>query len=112
MRDTGALAHLAGQVDAVVANPPYVPAATPVSPEVRADPAEAVFGGDDGLDLVPDVAAAAARLLRPGGILALEHDDSHGERVPALLAADPSWTAVAGRPDLAGRPRYAVATRR
>ncbi len=112
VRDLAALAPLAGRADAVVANPPYVPAATPVSPEVLADPAEAVFAGADGLGLIPEVVVAAARVLRPGGLLALEHDDSHGATVPALLESGGAWAAVAGHRDLTGRPRYAVATRR
>ena len=46
-------------------------------PEVHADPHGAVFAGPDGLDVIRPVAALAHRLLRPGGAVALEHDDSH-----------------------------------
>ena len=60
MRDPALLAELRGTVDVVVSNPPYVPATTPVDPEVPADPAEAVFAGADGLDADPDD-------HRPGG---------------------------------------------
>ena len=56
------------------------PVGTPVAPEVRADPPEAVFAGPDGLGLVPAVLARAAALLRPGGRLAVEHDETHGRR--------------------------------
>jgi release factor glutamine methyltransferase len=111
VRDAGLLADLRGGVDAVVANPPYVPAGTPVDPEVRADPPEAVFAGADGMALVPHVAARAADLLRPGGVLAVEHDATQGAAVPALLAADGRWRAIAGHRDLAGRPRYCTAVR-
>ncbi|MDT4892055.1 MAG: release factor glutamine methyltransferase [Pseudonocardiales bacterium] len=110
--DPGLLGELAGRADAVVSNPPYVPLATPVEPEVRADPAEAVFAGVDGLAVIPDVLARAAQLLRPGGVLALEHDDTHAEAVPRLLAAAGAWRDVADRRDLSGRPRFAVAVRR
>jgi release factor glutamine methyltransferase len=110
--DPGMLGELAGQADAVVSNPPYVPAATAVDPEVRADPPEAVFAGADGLALIPSVLARAAALLRPGGVLALEHDDTHGASVPGLLAASGDWQDIADRVDLSGRPRFAVAVRR
>jgi release factor glutamine methyltransferase len=107
----GLLAQLRGQVDVVVSNPPYVPSATVVDAEVRADPGDAVFAGPDGLALMPAVLARAGELLRPGGVLALEHDDSHGPTVPALLSADGRWRAIEGHRDLAGRPRYATAVR-
>ena len=110
--DPGLLAPLHGGVDAIVCNPPYVPAATPVGAEVRHDPAEAVFAGADGLALMPAVLDRAADLLRPGGVLALEHDDTHGESVPALLGAHGQFTDVTDHLDLAGHPRYALATRR
>jgi release factor glutamine methyltransferase len=107
--DPSLLGELAGQVDAVVSNPPYVPAGTPVEPEVRADPADAVFAGADGLDVIPAVIARAGALLRPGGVLAIEHDETHAEAVPALLAD--GWRDVADHRDLAGRPRYTTAVR-
>jgi release factor glutamine methyltransferase len=107
--DPSLLGELAGQVDAVVSNPPYVPAGTPVEPEVRADPADAVFAGADGLAVIPAVIARAAALLRPGGVFAIEHDETHAEAVPALLAD--GWRDVADHRDLAGRPRYTTAVR-
>lgn len=107
--DPALLTELNGSVDVVVSNPPYVPDGTPVSPEVSADPAVAVFAGPDGLALIPSVIACAARLLRPGGLFVMEHDETQGESVPALLAADGRWTMVADRLDLTGRPRYVVA---
>lgn len=105
------LAGLRGQVDVVLSNPPYVPSTTAVEPEVRADPGEAVFAGPDGLGLLPIVISVAATLLRPGGMLAVEHDDSHQDAVVSLLERDGRWTRVADHRDLAGRPRYATAQR-
>ncbi len=106
------LAELTGTVDAVVSNPPYVPAGTPVGAEVLADPRDAVFAGADGLAVIPAVIAAAGRLLRPGGRFAMEHDDSHADAVLALMRADGRWSDVAGHRDLAGRPRFVTAARR
>jgi release factor glutamine methyltransferase len=109
--DPWPLAALAGTVDVVVSNPPYVPETTAVEPEVRADPPGAVFAGVDGLGLLPAVIARAAELLAPGGVAAIEHDDSHEEAVVALLAADGRWREVVDHRDLTGRPRYVTATR-
>ena len=73
--------------DLVTANPPYVPDGTPVEPEVADhDPAEAVFAGPDGLAVIKPLISVAAGLLKVGGVLAIEHDDTQGETVPALLA--------------------------
>jgi len=113
VRASDLLPDLAGRVDLVVCNPPYVPDATPVAPEVRTgDPAVAVFGGPDGLAVIPEVVARATALLRPGGAFAVEHDDTHAEAVPALLRAHGDLVDVAEHADLNGRPRYATARRR
>jgi len=104
---------LAGAVDVVVANPPYIPldAWESVTPEVRDhDPALALWGGADGLDVVRGIVSCAALLLRPGASIGLEHADAQGGAVPAMLAAGP-WTHVRDHPDLAGRARYTTARR-
>jgi release factor glutamine methyltransferase len=75
------------------------------------DPYRAVFGGPDGLAVMGPVIHRAAGLLRPGGWLGIEHDDSHGEAVPALLRGAGGWTDVTDHRDLAGRPRFATARR-
>jgi len=114
------LSELAGRVDVVVSNPPYIPdAAAPVDIEVRDhDPALALFGGRDGLDVVRDVIAVAANLLAPGGLLIIEHADSQGDAagmagVPGLLKAIPTqWTGVRDHADLSQRPRFTEARRR
>jgi release factor glutamine methyltransferase len=101
-----------GRVDVVLCNPPYVPDGTAVPPEVGAhDPAEAVFGGADGLAVIRPVIALAAALLRPGGVVGIEHDDVHAEAVPGLLRADGRFAEVTDHDDLAGRPRYATGRR-
>jgi release factor glutamine methyltransferase len=110
--DPATLAVLDGQVDLVLANPPYVPAGTAVGPEVAGhDPAEAVFGGAAGLDVIRGIVARAAGLLRPGGAFAVEHDDSHATAVPALIAGHGGFERIEEHRDLAGRPRFATAWR-
>ena len=54
----------------------------------------------------------AADLLRPGGVFAVEHDDTQGDAVPALLELDGRWDDIEAHRDLAGRPRFATAIRR
>lgn len=108
------LADLVGVVDVVVSNPPYIPVGmVPLEPEVAEhDPDIALYGGsEDGLAIPLAVAAAAARLLRPGGLLAMEHADSQGESLPQALAATGAWTEVADHADLAGRARTTTARR-
>ncbi|HVH23386.1 MAG TPA: peptide chain release factor N(5)-glutamine methyltransferase [Pseudonocardia sp.] len=106
------LVELEGRVDLVLCNPPYVPDGTPVPPEVADwDPPGAVFGGPDGLEIIRAVIATSAGLLCYGGHLALEHDASQGESVPALLRRRRVLTDVLDHRDLAGRPRFATARR-
>lgn len=108
--DPVVLAELDGTVDVVVSNPPYVPAGEPVAPEVAGyDPAQAVFGGPDGLAVIRPLVARAAALLRPGGWLGMEHHESHAPVLPELLG---HWfTELTGHRDLTGRPRFVTARR-
>jgi release factor glutamine methyltransferase len=111
---TTAFPELEGAVDVVVSNPPYIPLGmVPVDPEVRDhDPDLALYGGsDDGLAVPLAVAARAAVLLRPGGVLVMEHADSQGESLPRALERAGSWREVHDERDLTGRPRATVATR-
>ncbi|MDQ1709203.1 MAG: release factor glutamine methyltransferase [Frankiaceae bacterium] len=110
-----ALNSLAGTIDVVVSNPPYIPLRmkTALETEVRDhDPDTALYGGLDGLDVIIAVVRRAAGLLRNGGLLVVEHDDSHGESVPALLAESGEWADIGDHKDLAGRPRFATAVRK
>ncbi len=111
IRDPELLRPLHGRADVVVSNPPYVPAATEVEPEVRADPAEAVFAGTDGLGLMPAVIDRAALLLRSGGLVAVEHDATHGTAVPDLMRADGRFAEIVDHDDLSGRARFVTARR-
>lgn len=111
--DADLLATLDGKVDVVLSNPPYVPSGSrpDLAPDVAHDPQDALFAGEDGLELMPALFATAARLLRPGGFFAVEHDDSHGDAVPALLASSGWWDDIADHHDLTGRPRFSTARR-
>ena len=108
-----ALPGLDGTVDVVASNPPYVAEheRAMVDPEVREhDPEIALFAGDDGLDVIRIVEVSAQRLLRPGGLVVIEHSDRQGESVPALLR-ERGWVAVADHDDLTGRPRFTTGRR-
>ena len=72
------------------------------------DPDLALFSGADGLDALRVVAQVARRLLRPGGLVCAEHDDTHGASAPALFA-ERGFTEVTDHLDLAGRPRFVTA---
>jgi release factor glutamine methyltransferase len=105
---------LDGRVDVVVSNPPYVPpGAVPVDPEVRDhDPEVALYGGGpDGLAVPRLVVAAASRLLRPGGLLVVEHADVQQPALLAVLTRSGAWDEPTGHRDLTGRPRYVTARR-
>ena len=110
--DQRLVTDLDGTADLVTANPPYVPDGTVVDPEVADhDPAEAVFAGPDGLSVIKPLLSVVAGLLKPGGVLAIEHDDTQGESVPALLSARRVLADVVDHQDLAGRPRFVTASR-
>jgi release factor glutamine methyltransferase len=80
------------------------------------DPPRALYGGPDGLDIVRGLAVAAAALLRPGGLLVVEHADTQGESggehgVPHVLRSTGCYDDVDDHPDLAGRDRTTTALR-
>ncbi|MCE0485583.1 peptide chain release factor N(5)-glutamine methyltransferase [Ornithinimicrobium sediminis] len=105
---------LLGTVDLVTCNPPYIPlGAVPVDPEVRDhDPELALYGGSaDGLAIPRAVAARAAVLLRPGGVLLMEHAEVQREALTRALRSAGVWREVADHDDLTGRPRVARAVR-
>ena len=105
------LADLNGTVDVVLCNPPYIPEGMiPREPEVREyDPALALYGGPDGLAIVRELLPVCHRLLRQGGLVAIEHADVQGESLPALLSDAKQWTDIADHRDYNQRPRFTVA---
>jgi release factor glutamine methyltransferase len=106
-----AFPELDGAVDVVVSNPPYIPVDARIrDPEVAShDPAVALWSGADGLDAIRVVEQVAARLLRPGGLVVVEHSDLQGATAPAVFTDGSRWQDVADHRDLAGRDRYLTA---
>lgn len=108
----GLLPELDGQVDVVVANPPYVPDAVEMDPEVaQHDPHHALFGGPDGMTVIAAVVGLAGRWLRPGGLFAVEHDDTTSSETVELLYSTGLFDDIHARRDLVGRPRFVTARR-
>lgn len=106
------VSDLVGQLDVVISNPPYIPnSAIPIDPEVRDfDPELALYGGEDGLDVIRDISGIGAALLRKGGLLVLEHADGQSEAIRELLLND-GWFNVAAFQDAALRFRTITAIR-
>jgi release factor glutamine methyltransferase len=106
------VSDLIGQLDVVISNPPYIPnSAIPIDPEVRDfDPELALYGGEDGLDVIRDISGIGAALLRKGGLLVLEHADGQSEAIRELLLND-GWFNVAAFQDAALRFRTITAIR-
>lgn len=104
--------ELNGTVSVLVSNPPYVPDdAIPRDPEVRLwDPPSALYGGPDGLDVVRVLSRVGQRLLRPGGMLVIEHGEWQGAPIRELLSVE-GWRAAATHPDLTTRDRATTAIR-
>ena len=114
--DPGVLSDLAGTVDLVVANPPYIPAgvahAAVLEPEVAEhDPAHALYGGPDGMAVISPVVARAADWLTAGGLLAVEHDDTTSAATVEVMRAAGVFEDVTPHRDLTGRPRFVTARR-
>jgi release factor glutamine methyltransferase len=105
--------ELLGTVDAVVSNPPYIPteAVRSLPEEILAyEPMAALDGGVDGLDVARVIAAEAYQWLKPGGMLAMEVDETRAQAMAAEMAAD--YECIEVRKDLTGRDRIVVGKKR
>ena len=97
--------------DIVTANPPYVPNDQELPRELLAEPAVALFGGpNDGMFAPKQFIAAAARLLKPGGFFAIEHNEVQGPAIAAVMAEE--FEAIALHSDLNQRPRFTTGVRK
>lgn len=99
-----------GTVDLVVTNPPYVPRSPNLEPEVYADPDDAVFGGEDGMEIITAMMPLIHDLLVDGGHVGLEHDDSTSGAVQECFAYN-GFTDISAMADLTGRSRFVTATK-
>jgi len=108
---TGGLRELESKVDLVISNPPYIPLGASVPPEVgEYDPPAALWSGEDGLDAIRGVERAARWLLRPGGIVAVEHGAPQGAAVYWVFCEEAGWRDTRNHKDLARRDRFVTAT--
>lgn len=98
------------KVDMVVSNPPYVPENTAISPEVAADPHDAVFAGGDGMSVIVPMMAVVEDLASRGTVVAVEHDELNGP-VTSQCLNDHGFTDVEIHKDLAGRDRFVTGIR-
>jgi release factor glutamine methyltransferase len=104
------LHELDGHADLVVSNPPYIPVGASVPPEVgEYDPPAALWSGQDGLDSIRTVERVARRLLRPGGLLAVEHGAPQGAAVYWVFPEEAGWRDTRNHKDLARRDRFVTA---
>ncbi|MDX1887196.1 peptide chain release factor N(5)-glutamine methyltransferase [Mycolicibacterium sp. 120270] len=109
--DGALLPELDGQVDLLVANPPYVPDGVTLEPEVaQHDPPHALFGGPDGMVVINAIVELAARWLKPGGLCAVEHDDTTSDVTVEVFTAH-GFVDVAANYDLTERPRFVTGSR-
>jgi len=96
--------------DIVVANPPYIPDAEVLPEDVTKEPELALLGGPDGMDVPRIFISAAARLLKSGGFLAIEHHEIQGDLIKEALNTE--FTNIRLHNDLNDRPRFTTATRK
>jgi release factor glutamine methyltransferase len=98
-------------LDLIVTNPPYVPERDreSLAPDVRDfEPAQALFAGEDGLDVIRELLPQVRAALKPGGALVMEIGAGQADTVTALIA-EAGLQLVTIRPDLQGIPRIVVA---
>ena len=107
-----ALPGFDGTLDLVVSNPPYVATTEAFIPDPEVldhDPGIALWAGEDGLDVLRLVEQAARRLLRPGGLVVVEHSDRQGQSAPAVFREAGGWAEIADHRDHADRDRFVTA---
>jgi len=110
--DSALMPGLDGQVDLLVANPPYIPEGAALEPEVaQHDPPHALFGGPDGMRVINAIVELAGRWLRPGAGCAVEHDDTTSAATVEAFTRAGRFGEITARHDLAGRPRFVTARR-
>jgi release factor glutamine methyltransferase len=107
------LKDLTEPADLIVSNPPYVPAgdaATLQAEVARYEPASALYGGPDGLDVIRRLVGSARQHLAAGGWLIIEFGFGQ-EAAVREVAREAGWNVARIRNDLQGIPRVAVLRR-
>ncbi|MFD2255351.1 peptide chain release factor N(5)-glutamine methyltransferase [Luteolibacter algae] len=102
--------NVSGTFDVIVANLPYVPEseAETMAPELKHDPALALFSGADGLDLIRSFVPQAVNFLKPGGIIAMEIGHDQASQLHDILESS-GFTEIEIRKDLCGISRFPFA---
>jgi release factor glutamine methyltransferase len=102
------LESIAGPVDVIVSNPPYVPVSVSLSADiVRFEPAIALYAGELGLTALERLIASARSRLAADGLFVVEFGFGQAEQV-AGFAAGAGWRGVSTKDDLQAIPRVAV----
>lgn len=97
--------------DVVIANPPYVPDSQELPRDVREhEPNIALYGGVDGMKAPRLFISTAARILKSGGFLAIEHHENQGKEIADVLGDE--FVDILLHNDLTNRPRFTTAVRR
>ena len=97
--------------DVVVANPPYLPDGAQIPQELNFEPSVALFGGpSNGMAIPREFITAASRLLKSGGLFAIEHNELQGPLISSELGQD--FESIALHMDLTQRPRFTTARRK
>ena len=96
--------------DFVIANPPYVPEDQELPLDVLKEPKAALIGGPTGLEIPNQFIVAASRLLKSGGVLAIEHTELQASAISGYL--EEMFTNIELHYDLNDRPRWTSAVRK
>jgi release factor glutamine methyltransferase len=97
---------LIGEVDLIVANPPYVSESEFASlpDDVKREPRVALVSGQSGLEIIERIGASASQWLRPGGVVVCEIGEKQGIAAASSFPGIP----VVIRRDLNGRDRFVL----
>lgn len=95
-------------IDILVSNPPYIAEQDHHLANLRHEPASALVSGHDGLNDIHAIGLDARRLMKPGGLVFIEHGYDQQQEVIEILTAN-GLVKIKGKQDLAGQPRYVVA---
>jgi release factor glutamine methyltransferase len=96
--------------DIIVSNPPYIADKDQALESLKHEPRNALASGNDGLDAIGTIAAAAGAILNPGGTLLIEHGAEQDENIAKILAAN-NWLDIILVKDLSMLPRVTLAIR-